>query len=146
MPRPDPPGGTQHGQARADTAARITRERNHDEASAFARPQARQVARYQGKADRSGRHVWVERNGHRRPLAHCGDHDNEPYAWGRRGLGARELARALLFDATGSTALAERFCRELTHAVVARLPEAAFALERDDILAWLAHQPARNAP
>jgi hypothetical protein len=62
------------------------------------------------------------------------------YAWGRPGIGSRELARALLFDATGSAALAERFCRDLTHQVVARLPEPEFALERDDILAWLANR------
>jgi hypothetical protein len=60
------------------------------------------------------------------------------YAWGRPGIGARELARALLFDATGSDVLAERFCRDLTHEIVARLPEREFALERNEILAWLA--------
>ena len=61
--------------------------------------------------------------------------------WGRAGLGAREFARALLFDATGSTALADRYCRALTHEVVAHLPEPEFALDADDILAWLAAQP-----
>ena len=104
------------------------------------RSHTRQVTRYLGVADWWGRHVWVERNGVRSSLRHCGENGTVPYAWGRRGLGARELARGLLFDATGSAAVAERFCRDLTHEVVARLPEPEFALERDDILAWLANR------
>jgi hypothetical protein len=90
-----------------------------------------------GVADRWSRHVWVEQNGVRRPLQYCGEDRAVTYAWGRTGLGARELARALLLDATGSTVLAERFCRDLTHEIVARMPEPRFALERDEILAWL---------
>ena len=60
-------------------------------------------------------------------------------------MGARELARAILYDATGSPALAERFCRELTHEVVAGLPEVAFELERSEVLDWLARAAARDA-
>jgi hypothetical protein len=60
-----------------------------------------------------------------------------PPSWGRNGLAARELARALIEDATGSPALAERHCRELTHAVIAELPALGFELTRDDVLAWL---------
>jgi Family of unknown function (DUF6166) len=97
----------------------------------------RRVTRYLGVADWWGRHVWVERNGVRSSLLYCGQDGMVTYAWGRPGIGSRELARALLFDATGSAALAERFCRDLTHEVVARLPEPEFALERDDVLAWI---------
>jgi hypothetical protein len=101
------------------------------------RSETPRVARYLGVADWWGRHVWVERNGVRSSLRYCGQDGIVSYAWGRPGIGSRELARALLFDATGSAALAERFCRDLTHDVVARLPEPEFALERDDVLAWL---------
>jgi hypothetical protein len=65
------------------------------------------------------------------------------FAWGRPGIGSRELARALLFDATGSAAVAERFCRDLTHEVVARLPDSEFALELDDVVAWLEDRHSR---
>jgi uncharacterized protein DUF6166 len=99
-------------------------------------------ARYIGVADWWGRHVWVERRGVRRALRHRGtDRLLVPFAWGRSGVGALELSRALLFDATGSVALGERFCRDFTHAIVAHLPEPEFALDRDEILSWLADQP-----
>jgi hypothetical protein len=58
------------------------------------------------------------------------------YAWGRPGIGSRELARALLFDATGSAALAERFCRDLTHEVVACLSDEPKKLTRRLALRW----------
>jgi hypothetical protein len=42
------------------------------------------------------------------------------------GIGARELARALLFDATDGAVLSERYCRDFTHEVLAHLPEPEF--------------------
>ena len=93
--------------------------------------------RYVGVADWWGRHVWVERDGVRRALPACGDELIAGWAWGCRGIAARELARALLADATGSTAVAERYCRELTHAVISGLPRTGFELELDDVVAWL---------
>jgi len=59
------------------------------------------------------------------------------FAWGRRGLASRELSRSLLYDATGSQMIAERYCRDLTLDLVAELPAEGFALEREEILAWL---------
>jgi hypothetical protein len=93
--------------------------------------------RYVGLSDWWGTHVWVERAGVRRALHACGDDLIAGFAWGCRGIAARELARAILADATGSTAVAERFCRELTHAVVSGLPRTGFELGRDDVHAWL---------
>jgi hypothetical protein len=93
--------------------------------------------RYVGIADWWGRHVWVERDGVRSALHACGDEPIAGFAWGCRGIAARELARAILADATGSSAVAERWCRELTHAVISGLPRTGFALERADVLAWL---------
>ena len=63
------------------------------------------------------------------------------FAWGRPGLGSRELARSIIEHATGSPALAERHCRAMTHAVVAQLPALGFELTRDDVIAWLEGGP-----
>jgi Family of unknown function (DUF6166) len=69
-------------------------------------------------------------------------------SWGRAGIGACELARAITQDATGSSALAERHCREMTHAIIARLPDLGFELDRDEVLAWLESEagPSTTAP
>jgi hypothetical protein len=107
------------------------------------------TARYVGVADWWGRHVWVERDGVRSALPACGEELIAAFAWGCRGIAARELARAILADATGSPAVAERYCRELTHAIVAGLPRAGFELEAGAVLDWLAEAdppaPARVA-
>ncbi|MEN3285186.1 MAG: hypothetical protein V7607_6326 [Solirubrobacteraceae bacterium] len=96
---------------------------------------------YVGVADWWGFHVWIEEGGARRALPYRGEAALAGFAWGRNGLAARELARSLIEDATGSPALAERHCRELTHAVVADMPALGFELTRDDVLAWLAQEP-----
>jgi hypothetical protein len=101
-----------------------------------ARPATR-TTRYVGVADWWGRHVWVERAGVRTALRYYGDLEMGGFSWGRRGLAARELSRSLLQDATGSPALADRYCRDLTLELVAELPDEGFDLDRDDILAWL---------
>ena len=99
---------------------------------------------YRGVADWWGRHVWVERDGIRGALSHHGEDFRVSYAWGRSGIGARELARALLFDATDSAVLSERYCRDFTHEVLAHLPEPEFVLGRDEILAWIAERPGET--
>jgi uncharacterized protein DUF6166 len=93
--------------------------------------------RYVGVADWWGSHVWVERGGVRSALRYRGEVAMPAFAWGRRGTAARELARSILHDATGSAVLAERHCRELTHAVIAQLPQTGFALTREEVLGWL---------
>jgi hypothetical protein len=93
--------------------------------------------RYVGVADWWGFHVWVEDGGVRRALPYPGDAQLASFAWGRSGLAARELARSLIQDATGSPALAERHCREMTHEVIAGLPALGFELTREDVLGWL---------
>jgi hypothetical protein len=100
----------------------------------------RTTTRYVGVADWWGFHVWIERGGSRRALRYRGDEPMAGFAWGRRGTAARELARSILEDATASPAIAERYCRELTHAVVANLPEDGFEIEQDEVLAWVAEQ------
>ena len=98
---------------------------------------ATDTVRYVGVADWWGRHVWIERDGVRSALHACGDELIAGLAWGCRGIAARELARAILADATGSPAVAERYCREMTHALIADLPRAGFELDRDVVLHWL---------
>jgi hypothetical protein len=100
-------------------------------------PGTTESVRYVGVADWWGRHAWVERDGVRSALPACGEELIAGFAWGRRGIAARELARAILADATGSTAVAERYCRDLTHAVVAGLPRTGFVLRREAVLEWL---------
>jgi hypothetical protein len=107
------------------------------------RSETRRVTRYLGVADWWGRHVWVERNGVRSSLQSCGQHGMVTYAWGSSGIGSRELARALLSDATGSAALAERFCRDLTHEVVAREFPAQRVDNRQFALSPLVRAPER---
>jgi hypothetical protein len=101
-----------------------------------------QTTRYVAVADWWGRHVWLERGGTRGSLPYRGDDPLATFAWGRRGIGARELSRSILHDATGSVALANLLCREFTHDVVAELPEVGFELDRQQVLAWLAERRA----
>jgi uncharacterized protein DUF6166 len=96
-----------------------------------------ETVRYTGVADWWGRHVWVERDGVRSALHACGDELIAGFAWGCRGIAARELARAIIADATGSPAVAERYCREMTHALIADAPRTGFELDRDDVIGWL---------
>jgi len=100
------------------------------------------TVRYVGVADWWGRQVWVETNGARSALHACGDELIAGFAWGTRGIAARELARAILADATGNPAIAERYCRDMTHAIIAGLPRTGFELDRDEVLAWLADAAA----
>lgn len=96
------------------------------------------TTRYVGLADWWGRHVWVEDDGSRRTLRHRGTDPFITFTWGRAGPGARELARAILWDAATDPALAERFCPELARDLIARLPHIGFELGRGEILTWLA--------
>jgi hypothetical protein len=82
-------------------------------------------------------HILFEHDGTRSSLLYRDDDSVMGFAWGRRGLGARELSRSLLHDATGSPALADRFCGEFTHEVVSRLPETGFELDWEEVLSRL---------
>jgi hypothetical protein len=109
-------------------------------------PVTTDTVRYVAVADWWGRHVWVERDGVRSALHACGDELIAGFAWGTRGIAARELSRALLADATGNPAVAERYCRELTHAIVSELPRTGFELDQEAILAWLEEAAAAPVP
>lgn len=95
--------------------------------------------RYVGVADWWGRHVWIEHRDVRSVLQYSPG-ATIGFAWGRAGLGARELARSILRDAAGDQQLAESLHVAYVHDVIAALPDAGFELDRADVLAWLAAQ------
>ena len=59
------------------------------------------------------------------------------YTWGRAGPGPREVARAILTNATGNEMLAERLCRPFTWEVVSKLASDSFCVTRKEVLAWV---------
>jgi hypothetical protein len=91
--------------------------------------------RYVGIADWWGRHVWLELGEVRSALPYS-DGAMIGFAWGRAGLGARELARSILRHATGA-GVEDILCARFVHEVIMRLPVEDFALELTEVLAWL---------
>jgi len=92
---------------------------------------------FTGVADWTGHHVWVRRDGAQQPLAWRGDELSGGFVWGRYGYAARELARSILHEVTGSPVLAEVRCRDFAREVVAHLPAHGFTLSAADVEAWL---------
>jgi hypothetical protein len=101
---------------------------------------ATERVRYVGIADWWGRHVWLEHGDTRTALPYS-DGAMIGFAWGRAGLGARELARSILRDAVGDAGVNDVLCTRFVHEVIVRLPQSDFELGRDDVLSWLALQP-----
>ncbi len=95
--------------------------------------------RYIGLADWWGRRVWVEHGDVRSGLRYRGGAVIE-FAWGRAGLGARELARSILDHAAGEAGLDEHLYGSFVHEVIVTLPASGFELNRQDVLDWLARQ------
>ena len=102
--------------------------------------QMRTQPRFVGVADWWGRRVWVEQGPTRRMLRQAGDDRLVGFAWGRRGLGTRQLAEAMLADATGNPMLAQRLSRDLAIDIVAELDGAGFELATEDVLDWVDRQ------
>lgn len=93
--------------------------------------------RYVGEITPFGPAVFVRQDGIGRPLR-LGDRAGaRGDAWGRTGLRAREVSRAILIDATENEMLAERLCRPFTWEVLSGLPPGGFQLSRKDVLAWV---------
>jgi hypothetical protein len=79
-------------------------------------------------------------------LPYCGGGAPFGYAWGRGGIAARELACAILVDATGNRWLAGGLCRDFTWDVVVDLRREGFRLSRETVLDWVeSAQPATTA-
>lgn len=98
---------------------------------------------YVGELVHAGSTVVIENGGERWPLPLR--ESGGGYAWGRAGAGPRELARAILLDATGNEMLAERLCRPLTWEIVAELPREGFRLTEAEVLGWIERQ-AESSP
>jgi Family of unknown function (DUF6166) len=102
---------------------------------------------YVGEWTTIGRTVVVE-DGEERNLLALRPTQIGGYAWGRAGVLPREVARAILADATGNPMLAERLCRPLTWEVISQLPEGGFRLSRAEVLDWIENRElgASSAP
>lgn len=97
--------------------------------------EACQAIHYVGISDWWGRHVWLELGGVRSALPYT-DGAMIGFAWGRAGLGARELARSILQHATGA-GIEDILCARFVHDAIMQLPVEDFALELTEVLAWL---------
>jgi hypothetical protein len=100
---------------------------------------------YVGRSTPLGRIVFVDRGEGPRPLALRDAFPSRGYAWGRAGAGPREVARAILLDATGNEMLSERLCRPLTWDLISHLPPDYFRLTRAEVLAWVERQALASA-
>jgi uncharacterized protein DUF6166 len=67
------------------------------------------------------------------------------FSWGIPGVGAQELAWAVIRDATGDARLADDWCADLSGEIVSRLPLDEFWLRASDIVAWLGASPVASA-
>lgn len=67
------------------------------------------------------------------------------FSWGIPGVGAQELAWAVIRDATGDSRLAYDWCADLSGEIVSRLPLDEFWLRASDIVAWLDASPVASA-
>jgi hypothetical protein len=92
---------------------------------------------YIGVTTAFGKAVFIGDEGGLRTLRLGGSALTSGYAWGRAGPGPREVARAILTDATGNEMLAERLCRPFTWEVVAKLPADEFSITGAEVLAWV---------
>jgi len=101
---------------------------------------------YVGRSTWSGRAVSVERATGAEPLRLAAPALTCGYAWGRSGTVPREVARAILLDATGNEMLSERLCRPFTWEVVAALPAAEFTITKAEVLAWISSRAPRVGP
>lgn len=81
--------------------------------------------------------MWVVGPDGPKPLAPRINASLWSYSWGRRGISARELAWALLHDATQDERLADDWCGDLGAEIVARLPLDAFTIDASDLELWL---------
>jgi hypothetical protein len=103
-----------------------------------ARAPDRSAPLYVGTRTPLGPTVHVEAPGApRQRLRHTVRRAADGFDWGRRGPAATDLARAIVSDATGDAALAERLSAPFAFEVVGSLPPAGFWLSRRAVLDWV---------
>jgi hypothetical protein len=115
-------------------------DRGEDATASAVGLRERTDAVYLGRSTALGRIVFVDRGDGPRPLPLRDASPSQSYAWGRGGAGPREVARAILLDATGNEMLSERLCRPLTWDLVSHLPHDYFRLTSVEVLAWVEQQ------
>jgi Family of unknown function (DUF6166) len=90
-----------------------------------------------GKSTALGAAVFVERGEYSRPLWFR----ERELVWGcapdRSGSAPHAVARAILAEATGNAAIAERLSRSFAVSVVAKLPPTGFRLTQEAVLKWV---------
>jgi hypothetical protein len=96
---------------------------------------------YVGRWTGLGRAVFTDRDGESRPLRLAQPALARGYAWGRAGAGPREVARAILLNATDNEMLSERLCRPFTWEVIANLPPGGFQITKRAVLGWVEGRP-----
>lgn len=105
--------------------------------------ETRSEARYLGVRTDGRQAVYLDDGEDLLPLTLSGEIAAE-CEWGRTGIGPRELARAVLLNATGNEMLAERLCRQFTWEVVSHWPDDGFEIDRSEVEEWISSPPIRR--
>ena len=100
---------------------------------------------YRGERSPSECYVYVLGPDGPEPLTPRSWDPRASFSWGIPGVGAQELAWAVIRDATGDTRLADDWCADLSGEIVSRLPLDEFWLRASDIVAWLDASPVASA-
>lgn len=93
---------------------------------------------YLGERTPAGPRVLVRDGKGSRPLKSRSQDPLASFGWGRPGPLSRELAWALLHDATGDPAVATDRCGDFAAEVVTQLARQSFVLPAVTVLDWLA--------
>jgi hypothetical protein len=92
--------------------------------------------------------VFVVDNGKQRVLPPRHDlrnHSPDGFAWGYGGSGPAQLALAMLADATGDDALAQRHYQDFKFAKIAGLPRDSWQITDTEVREWLEIKQAQHA-
>jgi hypothetical protein len=79
----------------------------------------------------------VERNGDRHILPLRLSRRFQGYSWVRISIGSRELARAIIRDATGDESIADDLCARFVREVVSRWSAEGFELSAAAVRDWI---------
>jgi hypothetical protein len=99
---------------------------------------------YVGELGITGRRVWVDEHAGPRVLRCSLEDPVFGFTWGRPGPRTRDLAVAILQDATGDAALAEHHAVAFVRDVLVALPATGFQLSGEDVAAWLNRREPRS--
>ena len=92
---------------------------------------------YRGERLPTGRRVYILGPHGTEQLAPRSRSPLWSFSWGSHGVGAQELAWAVINDATGDCRLADDWYLDLSVEIVSRLPADEFQLTARDVVNWL---------